>query len=303
MPNWREALRRTRKQFSEALFGVLQGGGSEDTDLLEDLEERLLQADVPVRLADEVLESLQEAPPGRAAESLRASLVAALGPAATFSWSASAHPLAIMVAGVNGAGKTTTCAKLAHRVQAAGLKPLLAAADTFRAAGADQLKLWAQRMDVDVVAGVQGADAAAVAYDGLDAAMARDSDVLILDTAGRMHTKAPLIEELRKTCRALAKRMPDAPHERWLVLDASMGQNALVQARVFHEAIDLTGVIVAKLDGSSKAGFLFAVQRELGVPILFAGLGEGQDDLIPFDPEEYVEALLDLEPAGEGQAP
>jgi fused signal recognition particle receptor len=208
-----------------------------------------------------------------------------------------------MVAGVNGAGKTTTCAKLAHRVQAAGLKPLLAAADTFRAAGADQLKLWAQRLDVDVVAGVQGADAAAVAYDGLDAAMARGSDVLILDTAGRMHTKAPLIEELRKTCRALAKCMPDAPHERWLVLDASMGQNALVQARVFHEAIDLTGVIVAKLDGSSKAGFLFAVQRELGVPILFAGLGEGQDDLIPFDPEAYVEALLDLEPAGEGQTP
>jgi fused signal recognition particle receptor len=169
---------------------------------------------------------------------------------------------------------------------------LLAAGDTFRAAGVEQLKWWANHLKCEIVAGATGADAAAVAFDAAAAAQARGSDVLLLDTAGRMHTKTPLMQELQKVAAALAKKMPGAPHEVWLVLDATLGQNALVQARQFHAAIPLTGAIIAKVDGSSKAGFVFAVAKELGVPIRFIGLGEGEEDLQPFDAEKFVTAML-----------
>ena len=197
--------------------------------------------------------------------------------------------------GVNGSGKTTTCAKLAHTAIQQGRQPLLAATDTFRAAGADQLKLWAKDVGCDVVAGAPGADAAAVAYDALDAAVARGRDLVIVDTAGRMHTKEPLMKELQKVRGAMAKRVSGAPHETWIVLDATLGQNAVMQAKVFHEAVALTGVIISKLDGSSKAGFVFSINREMGIPIRFVGLGEKMDELVPFEPEKFVGALMNSE--------
>jgi fused signal recognition particle receptor len=261
----------------------------------EELEEQLLLADLPVRLVDEILEALEGGRPPDRLAAVRKILLDTCGKAEPFAWQQAASPLTILAVGVNGSGKTTTCAKLAHLAMASGLKPLLGAADTFRAAGSEQLRQWAGRVGCDSVGGAQGADAAAVAFDALDAAVARGADVLILDTAGRMHTKEPLMDELRKMVRAVGKRVDGAPHEVWIVLDASLGQNAVTQAKVFHEAVPLTGVVVTKLDGSSKAGFLFAIARELGVPIRYVGLGEGEDDLAPFDPEAFVDGLLGLE--------
>jgi fused signal recognition particle receptor len=227
---------------------------------------------------------------------LRQHLVDALGgPAEPPTWVGHTRPHTVLIVGVNGSGKTTTAAKLARLCLNQGRRPLLGAADTFRAAGSDQLRIWGERVGCDVVTGQMGADSASVAFDAMEAALARDADVLIVDTAGRMHTKKPLMQELEKIRRALGKRVEGAPHETWIVLDASIGQNALSQARLFHEICPLTGVIVSKLDGSSKAGFLFAVARELGVPVRYAGLGEGADDLVPFDVPSFVDALLGVE--------
>ena len=190
--------------------------------------------------------------------------------------------------------RATTCAKLAHKAVKDGHSVLLGAADTFRAAGTEQVRIWGERLGVPVVAGKQGADAAAVAYDATDAARARDVDFLFIDTAGRMHTKSHLMDELSKMVRAMKKRDENAPQGVWMILDSSLGQNALHQARLFHEAVALTGLILTKLDGSSKAGFLFSIRQELpDVPILFAGLGEQEDDLVPFDPDAFVESLVD----------
>ena len=209
-----------------------------------------------------------------------------------FAWESARKPLTVLVVGVNGSGKTTTCAKLAWQVMQKGLKPVLGATDTFRAAGAEQLRWWAEKLGCEVVVGAPGADAAAVAYDALDATIARGRDVLIIDTAGRMHTKEPLMRELQKLCNALAKRMPGTPQEIWIVLDATLGQNAVIQAQVFHDAVPLTGAVVAKLDGSAKAGFVFSISKELKIPIRFAGLGEAVNELAVFEPDKFVEALL-----------
>lgn len=294
MVTWIDALARTRRRIAGTLSRFL-GAGREAGPSPDELEEVLLGADVPVRLVEEMIGDLVKGRAG-AGVSKRAMLAkmleAALAPPRTFSWKAEGRPLVILVVGVNGSGKTTTCAKLAHRAKGEGFRALLGATDTFRAAGADQLKLWADRLGCEVVAGAAGADAAAVAYDALGAAAARDQDVLIVDTAGRMHTREPLMQELKKIRGALAKRLPGAPQETWVVLDATLGQNAVVQARVFNEAVPLTGAVVTKLDGSAKAGFVFSVVRELGVPIRFAGLGESADDLVPFDPARFVDALL-----------
>lgn len=295
MASWFNALRRTRERFADGL-GRLFAGGEEAADetTLEDLEACLLSADVPVRLADAWVEELRDAH-GRSGPrlkpALRKRLLEALGPDAAFAWPEQAL-FAVLVVGINGSGKTTTCAKLAHRAAGQGRKPLLAAADTFRAAGADQLKQWADRLRLPVVGGQMGADAAAVAYDALDAALARNNDTLIVDTAGRMHTREPLMRELTKVREAMRKRLPEAPHAVWMVLDATLGHNALLQAKAFHEAVRLDGVIVSKLDGSSKAGFVLSIRRELHAPILFAGLGEGEDDLVPFEHEAFADALL-----------
>jgi fused signal recognition particle receptor len=226
---------------------------------------------------------------------LHKGLVESLRAPDVFTWPADKKPFSVLVVGVNGSGKTTTCAKLAHAAIRQGRQPLLAATDTFRAAGADQLKLWARDVGCDVVAGAPGADAAAVAFDALDAAVARGRDLVIVDTAGRMHTKEPLMKELQKVRGAMAKRIDGAPHETWIVLDATLGQNAVIQAKVFHEAVALTGVIISKLDGSSKAGFVFSINREMGIPIRFVGLGEKMDELVPFEADKFVGALMNSE--------
>lgn len=299
MVSWLKALSRTRNQIASALSRVLGFKGDLDEMSLEDLEETMLEADVPVRLASELIEALEDLPrgtDGSRREALREHLLSALGnPAEPYTWDGNAKPHTLLIVGVNGSGKTTTAAKLARLCLKDGRKVLLGAADTFRAAGSDQLRIWSERVGCDVVTGQMGADSAAVAFDAMEAALARESDVLIVDTAGRMHTKKPLMLELEKIRRALGKRVEGAPHETWIVLDASIGQNALSQARLFHEICPLSGVIVSKLDGSSKAGFLFAVARELGVPVRYAGLGEGADDLVPFDAPSFVDALLGME--------
>jgi fused signal recognition particle receptor len=201
-------------------------------------------------------------------------------------------PTVVSIVGVNGTGKTTTAAKLAHWIQAQKKTALLAACDTFRAAAIEQIKLWGQRLKVEVVAGAYGADAASVAHDAVTAAQARKVDYLFLDTAGRLHTKHNLMQELQKLHRVIGKQLPGAPHEVLLVLDATTGMNALNQAREFNKAVPLTGLIVTKLDGTSKGGMVVAIQKELGLPIKFIGLGEQPDDLQPFDAKQFAQALF-----------
>jgi fused signal recognition particle receptor len=201
-------------------------------------------------------------------------------------------PTVVSIVGVNGTGKTTTSAKLAHLAQSRGETAVLAACDTFRAAAIEQLKLWGQRLKVEVVAGAYHADPAAVAHDAITAAQARGAHYLFVDTAGRLHTKNNLMKELQKVHRVMEKKLPGAPHEVLLVLDATTGMNALNQAREFHKAVPLTGLVVTKLDGTSKGGMVVAIQKELGLPIKFIGVGEQPDDLQPFDPEQFAEALL-----------
>jgi len=298
---WIDALARTRKNIAGTLARVFTREAPPDDLSLEELESTLLQADVPVRLVSQWVVDLQKAYRGLRVskrDMLKKILVDSLPAVSSFSWVRPEKPLTVLVVGVNGSGKTTTCAKLAHLAAQAGAKPLLGATDTFRAAGADQLKWWADKLGCEVVVGASGADAAAVAYDALEAAQARKMDALIVDTAGRMHTRQPLMQELQKVKGSLSKRMPGAPHETWIVLDATLGQNAVIQARQFHESVPLTGVVVAKLDGSSKAGFVFSIAKELGLPIRYIGLGEGNEDLAPFDPTAFVEALLAI-PASE----
>lgn len=299
MVTWVQALTKTR----QAVFGRLKRIFTSNKPLaetLEELEECLLRADVSMKVVQELMATMRKAY-GHLETSHRAALGKLLEqilPEPSFAWRRDLKPQTILVVGVNGSGKTTTCAKLAHLARKAGVRPLLGAADTFRAAGSDQLRIWADRLGCEVVTGATGADAAAVAYDAMEAGIARGSETLIIDTAGRMHTRQPLMQELQKVQRAMAKRRPGAPDETWIVLDASLGQNAVHQARQFHDAVPLTGVIVAKLDGSAKAGFVFSLVRELQLPIVFAGLGEGPDDLVPFDRHAFVSALLGGEDAG-----
>ena len=302
MASWKEALARTRGKVASSLGRVFKRGGKFDAETLEELEETLLLADVPARQSMEWIEALRALPGDQAPrEALGAVLRESLGEDRAVSWTPGPRPYVILIVGVNGSGKTTTCAKLARLVQRAQAVPLLCAGDTFRAAGSSQLRIWADRVGCEVVAGATGADAAAVAFDAMEAAEARNVDALIIDTAGRMHTKQPLMDELIKVQRAVTKKQADKPDEVWMVLDATLGQNALLQAREFHTTVPLTGVIVSKLDGSAKAGFLFGVTRELGVPVLFAGLGEGPDDLVPFTRAEFVDALLAADAPAEVQ--
>ncbi len=203
-----------------------------------------------------------------------------------------AHPTVILLVGVNGSGKTTTAAKLGRRFADQGQRVLLVAADTFRAAAVDQLQVWADRLEIPILAGQMGSDPGAVVYDGIQSALAKGVDLVLVDTAGRLHTRYNLMEELKKVQRVAGKALAGAPHAVWLVLDATTGQNALVQARAFKEAVGVTGVILAKLDSSARGGMAFAIQRELGLPILFAGLGEKAEDLTPFDPDAFVKGIL-----------
>jgi fused signal recognition particle receptor len=293
---WKDGLSRTSKSAFGQIASIL-GASEINSDTWDDLEALLIQADLGIETTSSVLDSLKRTARTegliRANEllaTLRQELRARLAtpPALTLNH----KPSVILVVGVNGSGKTTTIAKLASRFNGEGRKILLGAADTFRAAAMDQLQVWGDRLKVEVIAGAFESDPGAVAFNAVQAGVARNVDIVMIDTAGRLHTRFNLMEELKKVNRVVGKALPGAPHEVWLVLDATIGQNALQQARSFKEAVNVTGVILSKLDSSARGGMAFAIQRELGLPILFAGLGEKPEDLQPFDPDAFVDGIL-----------
>ncbi len=293
---WKNGLSRS----SKAAFGRLSSlfGATEITDeTWEELESLLIQADLGMETTGAVLESLRSVVRSRGLtrstelqsvleENLRSQLDTP--PQLEFS----SKPSIILLVGVNGSGKTTTAAKLGKRFVNDGNRVLLVAADTFRAAATDQLQVWADRLSLPIVAGQMGSDPGAVVFDGIQSAVSKGFDLVLVDTAGRLHTRYNLMEELKKVNRVAGKALPGAPHAVWLVLDATTGQNALVQARAFKEAVNVTGIILAKLDSSARGGMVFAIQHELGLPILFAGLGEKAEDLVRFDPDAFVKGIL-----------
>lgn len=294
---FREGFRKTAK-----LFGALGGIFSKklDASSLDELEEALYSADFGVETAEEILSEIKTAYAkdkelhGReAAEIGRRVLTRVLaGAEATFIPAPEHAPEVIALVGVNGAGKTTTAAKLAHLFEAGGNSVILGACDTFRAAANEQIAAWAQRLGLELVPGRHGADSAAVAFDTVSAARSRGKRIAILDTAGRLHTKAHLMEELKKISRVVGKLDPAAPHHRWLVVDGTLGSNSIEQAKIFHEAFGLTGLIVTKLDGTSRGGALVGIWRELHIPIYYIGLGEKPEDLRPFIIEDYAAAIF-----------
>jgi fused signal recognition particle receptor len=293
----REGLRRSQEYLSSGLQATLEPDRPIDDALWEELEELLIGADLgAVMAADFVNRGREEVMYGtvtRAAQLrpvLRRFLLDTLGPARSLALDA--RPSVVLVLGVNGSGKTTTCAKLAASLKADGRHVMLAAADTFRAAAIEQLESWGQRIDVEVVRQAAGSDPAAVVFDAVKAAMARSAEVLIIDTAGRLHTKSNLMDELGKLKRVVQRQIPGAPHESLMVLDAPTGQNGFAQAKVFHEAVGLSGVALTKLDGTAKGGIVVRIVRELKLPVTLIGVGERIDDLQSFDPERFVDALV-----------
>ena len=293
---WKSGLAKT----SKAAFGQivqLLGATQITHETWEDLEALLIQADLGIETTAEILEELRIKVrdqglinTGELSEALRDELRARLDAPPVLRWQN--KPSVIMVVGVNGSGKTTTIAKLGRRFQLEGKHLLFGAADTFRAAAVDQLQVWGDRLKIEVIAGAPESDPGAVAFHAVQSGTAHGVDIVMVDTAGRLHTRFNLMEELKKVYRVVGKALPGAPHEVWLVLDATTGQNALQQAKAFKEAVGVSGVILSKLDSSARGGMAFAIQRELGLPILFAGLGEKPEDLIPFDPDAFVEGIL-----------
>ncbi len=305
-----EALARTRRSWFGRVADALRGRDV-GPELWESLEEVLIGADTGVETTFEVLERIQATDPASADEvrdALRRELVAILeapegvgrlwGPAAA---DPPPQPAVVLVVGVNGTGKTTAIARLAHAYAEDGKRVLAAAGDTFRAAAIDQLRTWSERIGFDVVAHQQGGDAAAVAFDAAEAAQARGHDIVLVDTAGRLHNKQHLLDELAKMRRVIERRLGRGPDEVALVLDATTGQNGLSQARAFTESVEVTSVILTKLDGSARGGIVFAVASQLGLPVRFIGTGDGPGDLAPFDPAAFVDALL-ATPEAEPQA-
>jgi len=297
----RAGLARTRASLSDALGDLLSGRREIDDDLLEELETLLLSADVGVDATRRIIDDLsgrvrrrELSDPQALGEALRVQLTEILHAIDAPPVEAPPdRPLVILMVGINGAGKTTTIGKLARRFKDQGKSVMLAAGDTFRAAAVEQLQTWGDRNGIPVIAQATGADAASVVYDALDAATARKVDVLIADTAGRLHTKSNLMDELSKISRVMKKIDPSAPHEVLLVIDAGTGQNALNQAVEFHNTVGLTGIALTKLDGTAKGGIIFAIADRLGVPIRFIGVGEGIEDLRQFDADEFVKALFE----------
>lgn len=283
----------------QALFGdvrALFGGDGSLDEILEELETHLIMADAGIEATEEIMQALRKNCRDKTQlfDQLQQILTAKLLPhEQSLDIDSTSGPVVILVIGVNGAGKTTTIGKLAHRYQQSGHKVMLAAGDTFRAAAVEQLQAWGERNNVPVIAQAAGADSASVVYDALEAARARDIDILIADTAGRLHNKANLMNELVKIKRVLSKLDSNAPHETLLVLDAGTGQNAISQTATFHEAIGLTGLALTKLDGTAKGGVLFALARQFDLPVRFIGVGEQKDDLRDFRAAEFVSALLD----------
>ncbi|HUJ09164.1 MAG TPA: signal recognition particle-docking protein FtsY [Verrucomicrobiae bacterium] len=314
---FRDGLKKTSTTLASEIKRVVTRSPKLDAEALDELEAVLISTDVGVDTATRIIEQTKEAAKqsgevdvfaiARAEIEKELVVVAcavpsakgilpAAGTAATTTLNrAPQPPTVILLAGVNGTGKTTSAAKLAHLLKEQGNSVLLAACDTFRAAAIEQLKIWGERVDCEVIAGQYGADSAAIAYDALEAAMKRGVDYLLIDTAGRLHTKKNLMEEMKKMHRSLQKKVPTAPHEVLLVLDATTGSNALNQAREFHQALGVTGLIVTKLDGTAKGGIVVAIARELKIPVKFIGLGEQIDDLQPFDPKQFAKALFGLQ--------
>jgi fused signal recognition particle receptor len=294
---WRQGLEKT----SKATFGriaTLFGATEIDDDTWDELEAILVQADLGVDTTEDIVAALRRRVEnegvirtGDLQHTLYNELLERLDPSPEIKFDG-IKPAVVLLVGVNGSGKTTTAAKLGKQFQQKGKSVLLAAADTYRAAAVDQLQVWGDRLNLPVIAGQPNADPGAVAYDAVQAGISRHADIVLVDTAGRLHTRYNLMEELKKVHRVVGKALPGAPHAVWLVLDATTGQNAINQARAFKEAVKVNGVILAKLDSSARGGMAFAIQRELGLPILYAGLGEKPDDLQRFDREAFVNGVL-----------
>jgi fused signal recognition particle receptor len=297
----KRGLTKSRESWVEKIGTIFQNRRW-DEESLEAMEDNLIAADVGVNATEKLMDILRSQSPGGAehlaqemSARLQQAMIKMLERSTTNSQTArfSVRPWIILFLGVNGVGKTTTIGKMAAQYRAAGNKVLMVAADTFRAAAIEQLEAWGKQVGVDVIKHRAGADPSAVVYDGLQAAKSRGIDVLLIDTAGRLHTKVHLIEELKKIRRVISREQPEAPHETLLVLDATTGQNGLQQARVFKEATDISGIVLTKLDGTAKGGVIISIQEELGVPVQYIGVGEDVEDLQPFDPAEFVHALFE----------
>ncbi len=300
----KERLGKTRDKISSSLSAVLSIGRKIDDQLLDELEETLISDDLGVETTEKLITELREAYRSRKISKsediipfLKEHMKSYWPPEDRQLHTAASGPTVILVAGVNGTGKTTSIAKLGYIFHRNGKKVILAACDTFRAAAVEQLTIWADRIGVQIVKHQAGSDPAAVAYDACEAAVARDADILVLDTAGRLHTKKDLMLQLTKIRDVVAKKIPGAPHEVLLVLDATTGQNAISQAQLFTEAINVTGIFLAKLDGTARGGIVIAIKERLDIPVKFVGLGEKPEDIAEFDPADFVEALF--EPAGQ----
>ncbi len=295
-------LQKTRQALKESL-GAVFSRKRIDAETLEELEEALILADLGVQTTEKVLQAVSNRVKQRtieAGEGLRDGVVETLRdillaatPASAVDMTSRPRPWVLMMVEVNGVGKTTTLGKLAYQFQTAGEKPLLVGADTFRAAAIEQIELWAKRAGVDIIKGQPGGDAAAVAFDAVRAARARQVERVLIDTAGRLHTKVHLMEELKKMRRVLEREMPGAPHDVWLVLDATTGQNGIAQVQQFHDSLGLTGLVLTKLDGTAKGGIVINIAEQFHLPIRYIGIGEGLDDLRPFDAAEFAAALLE----------
>lgn len=292
----KDGLTKTRKGVQRSLLQLV--GQGHDPEVLEEVEASLLGADVGVRAVDRLMDRLRDEVGGDSIQTLKDTLVEILAPAQSETLESvirsGPKPFVILAVGVNGVGKTTSMAKLASRLKRQGLTPLLVAADTFRAAAIEQLEIWGDRIGADVIKHRQGADPSAVVFDGLAAAKARGVDVVLIDTAGRLHTKVNLMDELKKMKRVLDREMPGAPHEVLLTLDGTIGQNALAQAKQFHEAVGVTGLALTKLDGTAKGGVVVAIAEELAIPVRLIGVGEQEEDLQDFHAREFAEALLEV---------
>ncbi len=304
----KDSLNKTRDSLTLGVRRVLAGMRPVDEALFEDLEEVLIGADVGLDTTEKILDRVRDRTKLEGVRDssgveaiLRAEIAALLrGQGNAPPVADSVKPKVILVVGVNGVGKTTTIGKIAHRFSGENRRVLIAASDTFRAAAVEQLAVWADRAGVELVRSGHGADPAAVAFDGLDAALSRGSDVLIVDTAGRLQTKVNLMEELKKIGRVLTRRLPGAPHEVLLVLDASTGQNAVIQAREFNASMGITGLVLTKLDGTAKGGVVLAIADQLGVPVRYLGVGEGIEDLTDFDADQFAAALFEPESSAAG---
>ncbi len=295
----KEGLTKTRKGFTEKIEQLVSGYATIDDEFLDDLEAVLIAADVGVKTVAALIADIKAGVKAKQINSpddlvpfLKTRIAAILAAGEGAPRQAETGPTVIMVVGVNGVGKTTTIAKLGHYYREQGRRVLLAAGDTFRAAASEQLEIWGGRIGAEVIRHKEGSDPAAVAFDAVQAAKARNADLLIVDTAGRLHTKSNLMEELKKVHRVIARELPGAPHEVLLVLDATTGQNALSQARLFKEAVEISGLVLTKLDGTAKGGVIVAVKSELGVPVKWIGVGEKMEDLRPFVASDFASALF-----------